>query len=280
MAYIDPDNNIEQCHPGRIKYFSVNVPDKETVAEIFFVNAEDIDTNLLKKSDFLSVYKNLNRDSDTSIKIDYTALLCKSLLTTILSRKLGVDPLKITFRYSEYGKPELNGHHLNFNVSHTRGAFAIGISENNSIGIDLEAINYRKEYESVIRRFFSPEEIRFVFNESGDEADSFFLLWTRKEALLKAFGIGIISELAKIEVCRPSGRIDKTLLNLKPGLSIANNQYIYSTRIYNNYLSVALPKSDGMKLIRLDKEKFNLFIENNIYEWEFIKNYSTKIETL
>jgi len=67
-----------------------------------------------------------------------------------------------------------------------------------SLGIDLEVPSSRKadRYWAVAERFFSPEERKWLVNQEDKGGwstfvDSFYTLWCRKEALVKAFGVSI-----------------------------------------------------------------------------------------
>jgi phosphopantetheinyl transferase len=77
-------------------------------------------------------------------------------------------------------------------------------------------------------------------------------LWTRKEALLKAIGTGIISQLSHIEVFKPDNLINKSSIEGLANISFPNNYYIYSKKLGDYYLSVALPQKSQIVLSRLD----------------------------
>jgi 4'-phosphopantetheinyl transferase len=83
-----------------------------------------------------------------------------------------------------------------FNVAHSGDWVLIALAPS-EIGIDLEQITGPFSYEGILERYFSPAEARFV-REKDDSCKRFYLLWTRKEALLKATGRGLCNELEKV----------------------------------------------------------------------------------
>lgn len=117
---------------------------------------------------------------------------CRSALRLVLARYLNRPASELAFHYGQYGKPELAGHRLQFNLSHSGDQGLIAISSH-TIGIDLEQI---KPTGSDL-----PGMMDIVCNtdEKGDlqnlnEADrlaAFYRLWSRKEAYCKMHGAGL-----------------------------------------------------------------------------------------
>jgi len=88
------------------------------------------------------------------------------------------------FAYNEHGKPYIaDGPY--FSISHCKEGIAVAI-DNQPIGIDIEAIRHADE--ELIARTMNAEERAYVH----DDRD-FVRLWTQKEAVVKALGIGITS---------------------------------------------------------------------------------------
>ena len=87
--------------------------------------------------------------------------------------------------------------HLHFNISHTEGLLLVGISRAD-IGVDAEVV--RPEiYTGVIDECMSSAE-KDLIEKSPDAARAFYSLWTQKESLLKADGIGLTDNLSQLEV--------------------------------------------------------------------------------
>ncbi len=85
---------------------------------------------------------------------------------------------------TEEGKPFLKDYpEFHFNISHSDNLAAVAFS-NTSIGVDIE--KKRSVNLKIADRFFAADEQKTV-----TDPDSFFYVWTRKEALLKQKGEGL-----------------------------------------------------------------------------------------
>jgi len=112
------------------------------------------------------------------------------LLRRFLAGELGIsDPAGIPLEVAPGGKPfcPLPGSPC-FNLSHTPGTVALAMSFRGPVGVDVEDTRRPVRVEALARRWFHPEE-RSALAEAGPE--TFFRIWTRKEAFLKATGGGL-----------------------------------------------------------------------------------------
>lgn len=117
----------------------------------------------------------------------------RGLLRTLLGRFLKRTPSSIEFNYGPYGKPQLNdAMELNFNLSHSGDWVAFGFARGRRIGIDLESAADCHDCRSVAHQCFSPRELA-VLEQGMSAAQMFCTLWVRKEAVLKAAGLGLDS---------------------------------------------------------------------------------------
>jgi len=100
---------------------------------------------------------------------------------------------------SNTGKPFLNGQDSPaISISHSDDWCACVIGMTPIIGIDLEVIKAR-DWNSYCTDVFHPVEFRWVLESSGKERDIRGLIcWCRKEAIVKALGVGISVDLSKI----------------------------------------------------------------------------------
>jgi 4'-phosphopantetheinyl transferase len=130
----------------------------------------------------------------------------RGILRTILGRYLNRDPGTLQFGYTLYKKPGLiheseGDANLSFNVTHAGGIALYAVTRNRSVGIDLEGIRLDVDYDSLAEHFFSPREIRMLQAvPSAKRLEAFFRCWTRKEAYLKARGIGLSLPLDQFDV--------------------------------------------------------------------------------
>src|SRR6266700_4660831 len=140
------------------------------------------------------------------------------ILRALLGLYLTKEPGMLRFCYNEYGKPALTseaGDSISFNVAHSHGMAMYAITRKRDIGIDLEYISRDIESEQVALHFFSPYEVsmlRLVPPERQYEA--FFNCWTRKEAYIKARGMGLSLSLSSFDVSLTPGT-PAALLNIR-----------------------------------------------------------------
>lgn len=229
--------------------------------EVFFAHQQDFLTG------YASLEKFINPDDQFKVerlkkRDDMSSLLaCYTLLRLILSKRLKLKPEEISYFTHDRGKPGLINSSLDFNISHSGHSFAFAISENAGLGLDLEEHNKKLNYKAIVKRFFSAEEGNYIFDSPDQSSDRFFLLWTRKEALLKAFGTGIISDLSQVEVHKPVNQLNKNFLGEFTGITVSNDYYIYSLQCSGYYLSVALPQVSELILTPLNEEYIKNFLQ-------------------
>ncbi len=123
-------------------------------------------------------------------------IACRAELRNIMGGYLGIEPQKIRFSVRKYGKPYLStpSDPIRFNVSHSKDVAVIAVAFDREIGVDLEFINQNFDVFSVAPSIFPAEEVSRMRTLPRNElVEHFFGGWTRKEALLKAFGDGLSS---------------------------------------------------------------------------------------
>lgn len=120
----------------------------------------------------------------------------RGLLRHLLGRRLGLDPRKLVFAVEPGGRPYLECASGKtspvFSLSHSHDCIAIAIADSGPIGIDVEKIRSGTSMDAIIQRFFKPVE-REAWETllAADCEPAFLRLWTRKEAILKALGLGL-----------------------------------------------------------------------------------------
>ncbi len=87
-----------------------------------------------------------------------------------------------------YGKPALHGGGKNFNISHA-GDYVVLAVDAFPLGVDIECIGNADMM--VAQRCFQEDELEYLTNGNGDRDEKFFALWTLKESLMKATGLGL-----------------------------------------------------------------------------------------
>lgn len=123
-------------------------------------------------------------------------------LRVLLSKYCHCAPADLKFGYTRYKKPFIEMPSLNpvkFNLSFAGDVMIIAINLLHDIGVDVEKIHDIPDFEGVSELNFSLQEIRYL-NESDDKTDTFFTIWTKKEAFIKANGRGMYYPLKKFSI--------------------------------------------------------------------------------
>lgn len=97
---------------------------------------------------------------------------------------------------NECGKPYFKDSSLgHFSISHS-GILSVAAYGGCEIGIDLERIDTSRDLKRIADRFFTERELD-IFRKEGDTAESFFEIWTKKEAYVKYLGGAFASIFSK-----------------------------------------------------------------------------------
>ncbi|MBE0501916.1 MAG: 4'-phosphopantetheinyl transferase superfamily protein [Desulfuromonadales bacterium] len=145
-------------------------------------------TELLSEDEQLRAKRFLNQPKADQFK------LARIRLRQILGRYLQQNPADIRFSYGQHGKPALTGSSLTFNLSHAGDRGVLAIFSEEEIGIDIELIDPQLNFEQIAARFFTPNEIKSLLQvPTSRRRRTFYRIWTRKEACLKAAGSGFSS---------------------------------------------------------------------------------------
>ncbi|XSG76157.1 4'-phosphopantetheinyl transferase family protein [Herpetosiphon llansteffanensis] len=126
-------------------------------------------------------------------------MICRGAMRLILAEYLGNDPTGLEFSQNSYGKPLLADVELSFNLSHAGNYGLLGLSQFNTIGVDIEQERQLDDLASIAQHYFAPSEREAVLN-TADQTAAFFRCWTRKEAYIKAHGMGLSLPLSSFAV--------------------------------------------------------------------------------
>ena len=120
-------------------------------------------------------------------------------LRTILASYLDCGPAEIDFASGTNGKPAVAG--IQFNLSHSADLGVVAVTPDRELGVDVELVDPQRANMDVARRFFSPSEVAVLQALPTDlQPAAFFNCWTRKEAYLKAIGLGLSVPLDSFDV--------------------------------------------------------------------------------
>jgi 4'-phosphopantetheinyl transferase len=133
---------------------------------------------------------------------DYlTYVLIHALWRMALGHCLGIHGARVVLTTSAAGQPCLPGVNLSTSLSHSGHYAAVAISTAVTVGIDIEQSPSRVALEELMPTMCSAEEIGEVGAlPPGLRETALLRLWTRKEAVLKAFGVGLGADMALVSV--------------------------------------------------------------------------------
>ncbi|WP_420633923.1 4'-phosphopantetheinyl transferase family protein [Candidatus Palauibacter sp.] len=130
-------------------------------------------------------------------------------LRRLLGAYLGLPPGELVLEYGEHGKPHLTGgaqsdlSPLFFNLSHSGNLALFAVGELGEIGVDIERIRPLTYPGRLARDHLSAEEQELSPDWSAAAArPEFFRIWARKEAILKAAGLGLSRPLDRVDTIR------------------------------------------------------------------------------
>ncbi len=117
----------------------------------------------------------------------------------ILAGYLGQPNAEIEFMQYGNGKPSIGQSKypiFDFNIAHSGSCVLIAVAPCH-VGVDVERINPAFDPDSVLGLSLSASEVE-EWRNSGNRLTVFYKFWTRKEAILKMNGIGIVHRLTHI----------------------------------------------------------------------------------
>lgn len=163
-----------------------------------------------------------------------------------------LDAAGIVINPGEKGKPVAQtgtGIRLpSFNISHSGNKVLVAVSSD-GVGVDVELIT-GIALEDLAQAVFSKQELT-AFANSSDAVTTFYSFWTRKEALLKAAGVGLIDSLHTIDV---SQNIDTDFVK-----TFTRNEYeLFSFTMHDSharyFASLCYLKNNTLRFIELTNE--------------------------
>lgn len=133
------------------------------------------------------------------------SVLARGVLRALLAAYTGEHPGALRLVRGPGGKPALPPEPgragLRFNVSHSGELMLCAVTRGADVGIDVERVDEERPHARVAAHFLTRRE-RAVLESlpPAERASAFFACWTRKEALVKATGVGMGVSLTRVEV--------------------------------------------------------------------------------
>ena len=126
--------------------------------------------------------------------------LAQAHLRRVLAGLNDTRPEEIAFEFGEHGKPFLP-EGPSFNQSHSEDRIMIGVAAEGRLGVDIEEIREVRYLLGIADKNFGDDEAaRLHAAPEHRRLELFFRLWTRKEAFLKAVGVGLTHSLRTFSV--------------------------------------------------------------------------------
>ncbi|MEE2037293.1 4'-phosphopantetheinyl transferase superfamily protein [Nocardiopsis sp. CT-R113] len=151
-------------------------------------------------------------------------LLGRSMARLVLADRAGCPPEKVTFDLrcrsceekertgaspgddAPHGKPHPSGpaQGWEISVSHSGEWVVLAVAEGVPVGVDVERVAEARDLEGLAGyTLAAPEHVVWERLAPADRVGAFFRYWARKEALLKATGLGLSGGLRRVLVSPP-----------------------------------------------------------------------------
>ncbi len=132
-------------------------------------------------------------------------VLCRSALRAILCNRLDCDNSQLSFEDSEQGKPSAlvraASAAIDFSVSHSGLHALIAVVKEGRVGIDVEDRSIPRDIDGAASLTFTPVEQAELAALGGTrKTELFYRIWTMKEALIKALGVGFGLNPSRFEI--------------------------------------------------------------------------------
>lgn len=124
----------------------------------------------------------------------------RGLLRVLIGECLDLLPSEIIIREGRFGKPYLSGYEdtFQFNLSNSGSKVAIVVNPaGNEVGIDIEVLKPNFEYWEIAAHYFTTTECDQIYSHRD-----FYKIWTKKEAILKVTGVGLVDDLNKLDMSK------------------------------------------------------------------------------
>ena len=182
------------------------------------------------------------------------SLAARASLRELLSRYVGAAPAALRFTAGPHGKPELEqgvaAGAPRFNLAHS-GRLVLLAFAACDVGVDVEQLRDDVEIEGLARRFFAPEEIAAIHRATRGvrQVETFFRIWTRKEAFLKAMGTGLRDGLSWHDIEVVNDRLGKPEL-LLTGMAM---ELFMQQNLTSAFLSLSHDSGTAIAMVVLEK---------------------------
>lgn len=155
-------------------------------------NKVNINFSIIPESEIHSISKYKNQ-------IDRNKrLIARSFLFEYCKNYFSINNFRFTF--NRYKKPNFLENSIKFSFSYTNSYIAVAIALDRKIGIDIETMAELKNLDTLAQEFMHSNELEmFLRLGAKKRVNLFYRIWTLKEALTKAIGMGLYYAPNKID---------------------------------------------------------------------------------
>lgn len=196
----------------------------------------DLSTDSVKSIESTLSADELERAARFHFQLDKNRfIVAHGILRKLLGRYLHCDPTELTFSLNQYGKPALVNSALEFNLSHSGNFALIAVTQGRKVGVDVERIRQGISSHVIAQQYFSKSEVAELQSLPIEQRESaFFTCWTRKEAYIKAQGLGLSLPLESFDVSLTPGQLS-ILRATRPDLQESARWTLRSLDVELNY---------------------------------------------
>lgn len=133
--------------------------------------------------------------------------VCRAMARHILACACGGDPTALPWAEQTHGKPFLHiSPPLHFNLSHSEDWVLMAASATLEVGVDLEMLIHSAHANGLSNGILSPDEAQ-THATSPSGLHQLLQTWVRKEACLKALGVGLTQEMPDMTLLPQCGQV-------------------------------------------------------------------------
>ena len=122
-------------------------------------------------------------------------------IEAVVSRYLGSTAQSVVLERSETGKPKLAGAQFAVNLAHSGNTALVAVTQESDAGIDLERLRTDAGDWALVEHVLTGRErARLRALPLSERSEAFLRIWTRKEAVLKAAGLGLALDPRLVEI--------------------------------------------------------------------------------
>ena len=137
----------------------------------------------------------------------------RAIIRSLLARYVDADPWQLRFARGPHGKPRLVGvaiGDLELNLSHADDLGLLAVARGIGVGVDLERLDTNLDVRAIGRVVLARDEVAIGWDRRG-----LLRIWCRKEACLKATGLGLVDDLTAISVVADRAEIHGSVVYLQ-----------------------------------------------------------------